>query len=116
MCVDALSARSARRIGAAVQICDTGIQPGSGVGNRRLALNRETLGVEVIAVGMPTVIYAATLARDSFAAAAGREETEAALEQMERELMGAGPGDMIVTPREIRRADSGQRRYDRHGH
>ena len=42
-----------------------------------------------------------TLARDSFAAAAGREETEAALEQMERELMGAGPGDMIVTPREI---------------
>ena len=101
VCVDALSARSARRIGAAVQICDTGIQPGSGVGNRRLALNRETLGVEVIAVGMPTVIYAATLARDSFAAAAGREETEAAREQMERDLMGAGPGDMIVTPREI---------------
>ena len=47
VCVDALSARSARRIGAAVQICDTGIQPGSGVGNRRLALNRETLGVIV---------------------------------------------------------------------
>ena len=103
VCVDALSARSARRIGAAVQICDTGIQPGSGVGNRRLALNRETLGVEVIAVGMPTVIYAATLARDAFEALSDPDapQDEVALDAMERELLSEDVGEMIVTPREI---------------
>ena len=100
ICVDALAARASSRIGAAVQITDTGIQPGSGVGNRRKALNRERLGVDVIAVGMPTVIYAATLARDAME---GLEPDAAdeALENMERELMGGPAGDMIVTPREI---------------
>lgn len=100
ICVDALAARATGRIGGAVQITDTGIQPGSGVGNRRAALNKESLGVEVIAVGMPTVIYAATLARDAFAMlddTAGEE----ALAQLEGELMGGPGGDMIVTPREI---------------
>lgn len=98
VCVDALSARASGRIGAAVQIADTGIQPGSGVGNRRAAINRESLGVDVIAVGMPTVIYAATLARDAFALVGGRDE---ALERMESELLSGPGGDMIVTPREI---------------
>lgn len=98
VCVDALSARASGRIGAAVQIADTGIQPGSGVGNRRAAINRESLGVDVIAVGMPTVIYAATLARDAFALVGGRDE---ALEHMESELLSGPGGDMIVTPREI---------------
>ena len=100
ICVDALSARSAGRIGAAVQIADTGIQPGSGVGNRRAAINRDSLGVDVIAVGMPTVIYAATLARDAFALVSGGEG-DAALERMEGELLSGPGGDMIVTPREI---------------
>lgn len=98
ICVDALSARASGRIGAAVQIADTGIQPGSGVGNRRSAINRESMGVDVIAVGMPTVIYAATLARDAFALVGGRDE---ALERMESELLSGPGGDMIVTPREI---------------
>ena len=100
ICVDALAARATGRIGGAVQITDTGIQPGSGVGNRRTALNRDSLGVDVIAVGMPTVIYAATLARDAFAMlddSAG----DAALARLESELMGGPGGDMIVTPREI---------------
>lgn len=98
ICVDALSARASGRIGAAVQIADTGIQPGSGVGNRRSAINRDSLGVDVIAVGMPTVIYAATLARDAFALVGGQDE---ALERMESELLSGPGGDMIVTPREI---------------
>lgn len=98
ICVDALSARAFNRIGAAVQIADTGIQPGSGVGNRRAAINRESMGVDVIAVGMPTVIYAATLARDAFALVGGQDE---ALERMESELLSGSGGDMIVTPREI---------------
>ena len=100
VCVDALAARACGRIGCAVQITDTGIQPGSGVGNRRAAINKELLGVDVIAVGMPTVIYAAALARDAFAIlddSAGEE----ALMRLEEELMGGPGGDLIVTPRDI---------------
>ena len=54
--IDALASRAAERLGSTVQITDTGIFPGSGLGNSRTALNRETLGVPVIAIGVPTVI------------------------------------------------------------
>ena len=54
--VDALAAAVPERLCRTVQICDTGIEPGSGVGNRRYALNRETLGVPVISIGVPTVV------------------------------------------------------------
>ncbi|MBQ3269437.1 MAG: GPR endopeptidase [Clostridia bacterium] len=105
LCVDSLAARDSRRIGSTIQLTDTGIQPGAGVGNRRQALTRESLGAPVISVGMPTVIYAATLARDAFAwlnAQNGDDEPhEAALEDMERALLGSDIGEMIVTPREI---------------
>ena len=60
--VDALASRSLKRVCTAVQLADTGIVPGSGVGNHRAALNRETLGVPVIAIGVPTVVDGATLA------------------------------------------------------
>ena len=56
--VDALAARSSKRIASTIQIADTGITPGSGVGNHRKALDRETLGVPVVAVGVPLVVYA----------------------------------------------------------
>lgn len=62
--VDALAAGSVTRLAKTVQLCDTGIQPGSGVGNSRKALDRETLGVPVIAVGVPTVVDAVSLAHD----------------------------------------------------
>ncbi len=101
ICVDALSARATGRIGGAVQIADTGIQPGSGVGNRRAALTKEKLGVDVIAVGMPTVIYAATLARDAFSSMAGPDAGEEELSRLESGLMDGPGGDLIVTPREI---------------
>ena len=61
ICVDALCARSQERLCATVQLGDTGIVPGSGVGNHRHPLDRKTLGVPVIALGVPTVIHAATL-------------------------------------------------------
>lgn len=64
LAVDALAARSVRRLCTTVQIADTGITPGSGVGNARTALNRDTLGVPVIALGVPTVVDGATLARE----------------------------------------------------
>ena len=62
--VDALAARSMDRLCRTVQISDTGIAPGSGVGNHRFALTRESLGVEVIGIGVPTVVDAATLCAD----------------------------------------------------
>lgn len=62
--VDALAARSLARLGCTVQLSDTGIAPGSGVGNNRRALCRETLGVPVIGLGVPTVVDAETVAQD----------------------------------------------------
>lgn len=63
--IDALAAFESERICTTVQITDTGIEPGSGVGNHRLGLTEETLGVKVIAVGVPMVVYASTIARDA---------------------------------------------------
>ncbi len=91
--VDALASRSTERVCSTVQIADSGIVPGSGVGNSRAALNRETLGVPVIAVGVPTVVDAATLALD-IAERAGSSNIS------EDEYRNLG-GEMIVTPREI---------------
>lgn len=93
LAVDALASRSLRRVGRTVQLSDTGIVPGSGVGNHRMALNRETLGVPVIAIGVPTVVGAATLACDLLSEA-GREDLDPAA------LSGAGE-NLIVTPREV---------------
>lgn len=59
--VDALAAKSPDRLATTLQLCDTGIAPGSGIGNRRHALNRSTLGVPVIAVGVPTMVSSSTL-------------------------------------------------------
>ena len=91
--VDALASRSLRRVCRTIQLADTGITPGSGVGNARAALNAETLGVPVIAVGVPTVVDAATLTCDVLAEAGKGELNPAALQ-------GAGDG-LIVTPKDI---------------
>jgi len=85
--VDALASRSVERLCRTVQLTDTGITPGSGVGNHRRALDRQTLGVPVIAVGVPTVVDAATLAADL----TGVEE-----------LPDLGRGrELLVTPKDI---------------
>ncbi len=84
--IDALAARRLSRLGRTVQMSDTGIIPGSGVGNRRSAVNRETLGVPVISVGVPTVVDAFTLANEL-------SDTEIAENDESR--------SMIITPREI---------------
>ncbi len=64
--VDALAARSTKRLNRTIQITNTGIHPGSGVGNHRNAITQETLGVPVIAIGVPTVVDAATIVSDAF--------------------------------------------------
>lgn len=84
--VDALASRSAERLCRTVQLSDAGIAPGSGVGNHRMALSRETLGVPVIAVGVPTVVEASTLVMDLL----GKEDDA-----------GLPGGDLFVTPREV---------------
>lgn len=63
--VDALAARSVERLNTTVQLTDTGICPGSGIGNNRKALNKESIGCPVIAIGVPTVVDAVTIVRDS---------------------------------------------------
>ncbi|MCR4803222.1 MAG: GPR endopeptidase [Lachnospiraceae bacterium] len=62
--IDSLAARNVSRLGNTIQITDTGICPGGGIGNARKELNKDTLGVEVIAIGVPTVVYAETIVRD----------------------------------------------------
>lgn len=89
--IDALASRGPERLCRTVQIADTGIVPGSGVGNARQALNRETLGVPVIAIGVPTVVDAATLTLD-LASRAGAELDPGGFGEV---------GGMIVTPRDI---------------
>ncbi len=91
--IDALASRRLARVCRTVQIADTGIVPGSGVGNARAAINKETLGVPVIAVGVPTVVDAATLAVDLC------EQAGAA--DIAPEDMEVSVGSMIVTPKEI---------------
>ncbi len=91
--VVALAARGLSRLCSTIQVSDTGLIPGSGVGNHRMALNRETLGVPVVSLGVPTVVDAATVARDILAEQ-GREEAEPAA------LQGRG-ASLFVTPDSI---------------
>ncbi len=63
--IDALASRKLERVSTTIQIADTGINPGSGVGNNRKQLSKETLGIPVIAIGVPTVVDAATMANDT---------------------------------------------------
>ncbi|MBQ6868825.1 MAG: GPR endopeptidase, partial [Clostridia bacterium] len=62
--IDALATSDLNRLGNTIQICDSGIAPGSGVGNYRFAINKETFGVPVIAIGIPTVVEAGTMVRE----------------------------------------------------
>ena len=99
--VDALASRSLKRLCRTVQISDTGITPGSGVGNHRMGLTQDTLGVPVIAVGVPTVVDGATLALDLLERAGHRGTDRGDL---------PGGEEFFVTPREVdqRVADLGK--------
>lgn len=115
--VDALASRKMERVSTTIQISDTGINPGSGVGNKRKALNKEYLGVPVIAIGIPTVVDAATMVNDTMELIVESMKNHSEkgsnfyemLEQMEAEdkhelikevLMPYMP-NVVVTPKEI---------------
>ena len=98
--VDALAARSTKRLNRTIQITDTGIIPGSGVGNHRNGLTKETLGVKVIGIGVPTVVDAATIVQDSM------EKLLQTLEEKEKkefleEMIPPALYSMFVTPKDV---------------
>lgn len=99
--VDALAARSSKRIASTIQITDTGITPGSGVGNHRKALDRRTLGVPVIAVGVSLVVYASTIASDALCALGEGEVEEERIAACVERVVSEKLGEMIVTPRDV---------------
>ena len=95
--VDALAARSTRRLNRTIQITDTGINPGSGVGNHRNGINEEALGVPVIAIGVPTVVDAATIVNDTMEHFIDTKECRQSL----REQISPQLNAMFVTPKDI---------------
>ena len=100
--IDALASRSTERLGTTVQITDTGIYPGAGIGNNRQALNKETLGVPVIAVGVPTVVDAVTILRERMGAYLRKKGVPEA--ECEEILTEAGENNgqvLFVTPKGI---------------
>ncbi|HWI60325.1 MAG TPA: GPR endopeptidase [Symbiobacteriaceae bacterium] len=109
--VDALAARSVERIGTTVQLADTGINPGSGIGNQRKGLNKNTLGVPVIAIGVPTVVHASTIAHDTMEALHSQFQGQKAFFQlfnspqerreMINQVISPTVGELVVTPKEI---------------
>ena len=114
--VDALAARSTKRLNRTIQITDTGINPGSGVGNHRNGINEQVLGVPVIAIGVPTVVDAATIVNDTMESLIESMDSSSHIKnlggalgtlsraekhQMIRELISPHLNSMFVTPKDI---------------
>ena len=99
--VDALAARSTKRLNRTIQISDTGIHPGSGVGNHRSAITRESLGVPVIAVGVPTVVDAATIVGDAIESMARESGDRSALFHRDHPKAISELNNMYVTSKDI---------------
>ncbi|MEA4816232.1 MAG: GPR endopeptidase [Lachnospiraceae bacterium] len=115
--IDALAARKLSRINAAIQMSDSGITPGAGVGNKRAEISMETLGIPVISIGVPTVVDAATLVNDTMDKMLGdmikasengkdfykmlKELADEEKYKLIYELLAPYKGNMVVTPKEV---------------
>lgn len=114
--VDALAARNTKRLNRTIQIADTGISPGSGVGNHRNAITEESIGIPVIAIGVPTVVDAATIVNDAMENLMKEMEQSEALKgvgvvlqgynaaekyELVRQLIAPHLNGMFVTPKDI---------------
>ena len=114
--IDALAARNTRRLNRTIQIADTGINPGSGVGNYRNAITKETIGVPVIAIGVPTVVDAVTIVSDTMENLLSALETSESLKgvglvlggyseaekyELIKELIAPNLNSMFMTPKDI---------------
>nr|WP_122011755.1 GPR endopeptidase [Maliibacterium massiliense] len=119
ICIDALASHKTSRVLTTIQLADSGIAPGAGVGNHRNALNEETLGVPVIALGVPMVVYAMTIAQDALSmlvegirVQADRTQARGVLDMLEQmderdmtalmqQVLSEHMGDLVVTPKEV---------------
>ena len=114
--IDALAARNSRGLNRTIQIADTGINPGSGVGNYRNAITKETIGVPVIAIGVPTVVDAVTIVSDTMENLLSALETSESLKgvglvlggyseaekyELIKELIAPNLNSMFMTPKDI---------------
>ncbi|WP_374992137.1 GPR endopeptidase [Paenibacillus sp. LHD-38] len=115
--IDALASKAVERVNTTIQIADTGIHPGSGIGNKRKGLTKEILGVPVIAIGVPTVVYASTIVNNTLEMMSSHFNKQNAnsdhilglVNQMEenerlqlvREVLSPLGHDLLVTPKEI---------------
>ena len=114
--VDALAARNSKRLNRTIQIADTGIHPGTGVGNNRSGLNKESLGIPVIGIGVPTVVDAATIVNDTMenfitalessktlkkAGEVLRSYTAGEKYELVKELIAPHLNGMFVTPKDV---------------
>ncbi len=105
--VDALATMDLNRISSTIQIADTGINPGSGIGNQRMAINKETLGVPVIAIGIPTVVHAAVVVSASLHHLIESQPIQGTLlndnviQNAIQSVLQPFHGNLTVTPKEI---------------
>ncbi len=111
--IDSLAAKNVSRIGTTIQIANTGISPGSGVGNQRMGVNYESLGVPVIAIGVPTVVHGAVIAQDTIEQFLDQLKTNPSLfklynmlnpnfsQEVVQKVLEPFGGRLMVTPKEI---------------
>lgn len=104
--IDALAATNISRLGTTIQIGDTGISPGSGVNNNRIGVTYQTMGVPVIAIGVPTVVNASTIMQSALESyqtknSRGTQVSQVLSKEVLDELLKPFEGSLIVTPREI---------------
>ena len=111
--IDALAAGSLERVGTSIQLADTGIRPGSGVGNSRAGINEETVGCKVIAIGLPTVVNASVIAHDVVEGVFQQFITSPSLYKLYKgikpetfskiidDVLSPFHGNLMVTPKEI---------------
>lgn len=113
ICVDALAAGSVERINSTIQVATTGINPGSGIGNKRLGINEETMGIPVIAIGVPTVVHAGIITHQAMEQLFNHLQTTPALQHVYAGLQPVAVneiinkvlepfgGQLMVTPKEV---------------
>lgn len=104
--IDALASRNTKRMGSTIQIADTGIHPGSGLGNKRIGITPQTLGVPVIAIGVPTVVEASTIVYDALGEVAKRDPSlinpnVVNRQDIMKQILAPYFNSLIVTPKEI---------------
>ncbi len=105
--IDALAAGDLERVGSSIQITNTGINPGSGIGNQRISINQSTMGVPVIAIGIPTVVHAGIIIYETLNQLqqafpqANLQSSKPLAQHLSKNVLSPFGGNLTVTPKEI---------------